>query len=53
KFFIIDNETVITGSANPTKAGYKRNDENLLIIHNKDLAKIYAKEFEELLKNFT
>jgi len=45
KVFIIDNETVITGSYNPTKNGNERNDENLLILHNKDIALKYTEEF--------
>jgi phosphatidylserine/phosphatidylglycerophosphate/cardiolipin synthase-like enzyme len=48
KVFIIDNKTVITGSFNPTKAGDNRNDENVLIIHDKDIAKKYLEEFEYL-----
>jgi phosphatidylserine/phosphatidylglycerophosphate/cardiolipin synthase-like enzyme len=38
---IIDRETVITGSFNFTKAAEEKNAENLLIIKNPDLAKIY------------
>jgi len=38
KLFIIDNSTIITGSANPTKSGYHSNDENIIIIDDKDLA---------------
>ena len=41
KFMIIDKETAITGSSNFTKAAEEKNAENLLIIGNKDLAKIY------------
>ncbi|MEN6320344.1 MAG: phospholipase D family protein [Syntrophaceae bacterium] len=41
KIMIIDQETVITGSFNFTKAAEERNAENLLIIKNKDLAKEY------------
>jgi phosphatidylserine/phosphatidylglycerophosphate/cardiolipin synthase-like enzyme len=41
KIMIIDKETVITGSFNFTKAAEEKNAENLLIIRNKDLAKIY------------
>jgi len=48
KVFIIDNETVITGSFNPTKNADLRNDENILIIHNKWIAKKYLKEFEKV-----
>jgi len=45
KVFIIDGKTVITGSFNPTAGGNERNDENLLIIHNEDIAKRFAEEF--------
>jgi phosphatidylserine/phosphatidylglycerophosphate/cardiolipin synthase-like enzyme len=48
KVFIIDNQTVITGSYNPTKAGNENNDENILIIHNKEIANKFLEEFEEL-----
>jgi phosphatidylserine/phosphatidylglycerophosphate/cardiolipin synthase-like enzyme len=46
KVFIIDNETLITGSYNPSLAGNFKNDENILIIHNRDVAKLFLKEFE-------
>jgi hypothetical protein len=45
KVFIIDEKTVITGSFNPTGAGDYRNDENLIIIEDMELAKKYIKEF--------
>jgi phosphatidylserine/phosphatidylglycerophosphate/cardiolipin synthase-like enzyme len=41
KIMIIDKETVITGSFNFTKAAEEKNAENLLIIKDKKLAKIY------------
>ena len=41
KIMIIDRQTVITGSFNFTKAAEEKNAENLLILKNKDLAKIY------------
>jgi len=46
KVFIIDNETVITGSFNPTGSGNFRNDENILIIENKEIADKFLEEFE-------
>ena len=46
KVFLIDNETVITGSYNPTRSGNKKNDENILIIHNKEIAKQFEEEFK-------
>jgi phosphatidylserine/phosphatidylglycerophosphate/cardiolipin synthase-like enzyme len=41
KIIIIDRETVITGSFNFTKAAEEKNAENLLIIKEKNLAKLY------------
>ena len=46
KVFIIDNETVITGSFNPSSAGEYKNDENIVIIHDKDIAGKYLEEFD-------
>lgn len=48
KVFIIDNKTLITGSFNPSKAGDTRNDENILIIHDENIAKKYLEEFDEV-----
>lgn len=48
KVFIIDNKTVVTGSYNPTKNGDEMNDENVLIIHDEEIAKEYAEEFVKL-----
>ena len=48
KVFIIDNATVITGSFNPTQNGNAHNDENIMIIHDAELAKKYVNEFEML-----
>jgi phosphatidylserine/phosphatidylglycerophosphate/cardiolipin synthase-like enzyme len=48
KVFIIDNETIITGSYNPTASGDERNAENIIIIHNKGIAQEYLKEFERI-----
>jgi phosphatidylserine/phosphatidylglycerophosphate/cardiolipin synthase-like enzyme len=48
KFFIIDNKTVVTGSFNPTRNGNERNDENLLIIHDGEIAKRYTDEWQLL-----
>lgn len=46
KVFIIDNETIVTGSFNPTAGGDSRNDENILIIHDKEIARRFMEEFE-------
>ena len=48
KVFIIDNETVVTGSFNPTAGGNQRNDENILIIHEREIARRFADEFNRL-----
>ena len=48
KVFIIDNKTVITGSYNPSKNANERNDENVLIIHDEDIAGKYLDEFNRL-----
>jgi phosphatidylserine/phosphatidylglycerophosphate/cardiolipin synthase-like enzyme len=41
KVMIIDRGVVITGSFNFTKAAEEKNAENLLILKNKELAKVY------------
>ncbi len=48
KVFIIDNSTVITGSFNPTYNGDERNDENILVIHDKAIAAGFIGEFERI-----
>jgi len=48
KVFIIDNETVVTGSYNPSSSGDDKNDENILIIHDKNVAKNFLEEFERV-----
>jgi phosphatidylserine/phosphatidylglycerophosphate/cardiolipin synthase-like enzyme len=47
KVMIIDGETVITGSFNFTKAAEESNAENLLVIRDKKLALLYAKNWQE------
>ena|SRR3989344_3057777 len=46
KVFIIDEETVVTGSFNPTGSGDKRNDENILIIKDKEIVRQFKEEFD-------
>ncbi len=48
KVFIIDEDTVITGSFNPTGGGDANNDENILIIKDKAIAERYLEEFKLL-----
>ena len=45
KVFIIDEKIVVTGSFNPTGSGDYRNDENILILHNEEIAKRFTEEF--------
>ena len=47
KIMILDEETVITGSFNFTKAAEERNAENVLVIRgNKELAKLYLQNWQ-------
>jgi phosphatidylserine/phosphatidylglycerophosphate/cardiolipin synthase-like enzyme len=48
KVFIIDGKIVVTGSYNFTYYGDTRNDENMLIIYNPDIAALYLAEFEKI-----
>ena len=50
KIIVIDNQFVITGSFNFTKAAQMRNAENLLIIKDPVLAKAYAENWEKRLQ---
>jgi phosphatidylserine/phosphatidylglycerophosphate/cardiolipin synthase-like enzyme len=47
KVMIIDKETVITGSFNFTRAAEEKHAENLLIIRNRDLAKVYVENWDK------
>ncbi|RMF55738.1 hypothetical protein D6745_01240 [Candidatus Woesearchaeota archaeon] len=46
KVFIIDEKVTVTGSYNPTRNGNEKNDENMLIIHDKNLTASFLEEFE-------
>jgi len=48
KVFVIDESIVITGSYNPTENADKRNDENILIVEDKNIAKKYSERFKDL-----
>ena len=50
KVFIIDGETVITGSYNFSRSAEERNDENTLIIHDPEIAILYLAEFERVFE---
>jgi phosphatidylserine/phosphatidylglycerophosphate/cardiolipin synthase-like enzyme len=47
KVMIIDKEIVITGSFNFTRAAEEKHAENLLIIKNRDLARVYVENWEK------
>ena len=47
KVMIIDGSSVVTGSFNFTKAAEEKNAENLLIIRNREMAKIYMDDWEK------
>jgi phosphatidylserine/phosphatidylglycerophosphate/cardiolipin synthase-like enzyme len=49
KVIVVDNETVIFGSYNFSDSAENSNDENLLIIHNTDLAHAFTAEFQRVL----
>lgn len=46
KVIIIDSDTVLIGSFNFSDSAAGSNDENLVIIHNADIAAFYIREFE-------
>lgn len=48
KVFVIDGETVITGSFNYSNNAVESNDENVLIIREPAIARLYLDEFERL-----
>jgi len=50
KFCIIDDKIVITGSYNWTATAEEKNEENLLVIHDYNVAKVYKERFNYLLK---
>ncbi|AOR23386.1 phospholipase D-like domain-containing protein [Clostridium taeniosporum] len=49
KYCVIDDKTVITGSANWTASGTKFNDEDILILRNRNVAKKYHQNFLDLI----
>lgn len=50
KVIVIDGERLITGSYNFSKNANTSNDENILIIDNREIAGEYLKEFDRLYK---
>jgi phosphatidylserine/phosphatidylglycerophosphate/cardiolipin synthase-like enzyme len=50
KVIIIDKSIVVLGSYNFTNSAETKNDENLLVIYNKDIAAQFIKEFQRVYK---
>jgi phosphatidylserine/phosphatidylglycerophosphate/cardiolipin synthase-like enzyme len=48
KIILIDGMIVITGSYNFTASAEEKNDENILIIHNADIAALYLQDFQRI-----
>jgi phosphatidylserine/phosphatidylglycerophosphate/cardiolipin synthase-like enzyme len=48
KTMIIDERIVITGSYNFSRSAETRNDENLIVIYNEDIANFYMQEFQRV-----
>ena len=48
KVFIIDEQIVITGSYNFSRSAEERNDENILVIYNTDIAEAFLDEFQRV-----
>jgi len=50
KVIILDNETVVLGSFNFSKSADEMNDENILFIHDKDIASLFRAEFKRIYR---
>ena len=48
KTMIVDGEIVITGSYNFSRSAETRNDENVIIFHNEQIADFYMGEFQRI-----
>lgn len=48
KVFILDEQIVVTGSFNFSDSADRKNDENMLIIHNAAIAKAFLEEFSRV-----
>ena len=53
KIMVIDARLVITGSFNFTKAAEFKNSENVLVIHDQHMAKLYTENWQEHRKHST
>ena len=50
KVIILDNSVVIAGSYNFTRSADKRNDEQILVIQDRDIADLFLGEFDKILE---
>jgi len=50
KVIILDNETVVLGSFNFSRSADEMNDENILFIHDKDIASLFRTEFKRIYR---
>ena len=48
KVFIVDEKIVVLGSYNFSQAAEERNDENLLIVYNEEIAGQFMQEFQRV-----
>jgi phosphatidylserine/phosphatidylglycerophosphate/cardiolipin synthase-like enzyme len=48
KIFIVDGKIVVMGSYNFSRAAEERNDENVIVIYNEDIAKFFMDEFDRV-----
>ncbi|MEW5941300.1 MAG: phospholipase D-like domain-containing protein [Chloroflexota bacterium] len=53
KVMIIDESIIITGSYNFTASAEERNDENLIVIYNPEIAKLFLAEFQRVFQQAT
>ena len=51
KVIILDDSVVIAGSYNFTRSADKRNDEQVLVIQNRDIANLFLAEFDKILED--
>ena len=48
KVFIVDEKIVVFGSYNFSKSAEEKNDENIIIVYNADIAKFFIQEFQRV-----
>ena len=51
KYAVIDGEIVVTGSANWSRSGMERNDENVVIVRSRAIAERFRQNFQRLLQD--